>query len=61
MDFLVVLEAEDGTWYDEGSPAIGIAQARALARGLSPVRGYEPTIYSLRFVEVVTDDRTNPT
>lgn len=55
MDYLVVQEAEDGTWFDEGETAVGLQRARTIGRGMSPRRGYEVTIYSLQYVETVND------
>ncbi len=62
MDYLIVLpEAEDGTWYGEEMTAVGLDDARKLARsrwaGRVP-RGYEITIYSLSYVEVVDFQKT---
>ena len=53
MDFLIVLEADDGTWYDEPQTAVGLQQARSIARSIQPPRGYEATIYAMKYVETV--------
>ncbi len=57
--YLVVAEAEDGTWYDEGETAVGLDTARKVARGKWDgclPRGYEVIVYSLAYVEHVHVD-----
>jgi hypothetical protein len=56
MDYLIVPEAEDGTWYGEELTAVGLDEARKMARGKwegRVPRGYEVMIYSLSYVEAV--------
>ena len=55
-DYLIVAEAEDGTWYDEPETAVGKDHARKIARGKWEGRvpkGYEIIIYSFSYVEAV--------
>ncbi len=61
MDYLIVAEAEDGTWYGEEMTAVGLDDARKLARSrwASHVpHGYEITIYALSYVEAVDFQKT---
>jgi hypothetical protein len=51
-DYLVVKEAEDGIWYDDGEVAISLPEARAVAARMNLPRGYDAVIYALRYVEV---------
>ncbi len=60
MDYLIVPEAEDGTWYDDPETAIGLERARQTARkwqGRVP-KGYEIVIYSMSIVEVMDFQKT---
>ncbi len=61
MDYLIVPEAEDGTWYGEEMTAVGLDDARKLARSRWAGRvpsGYEIIIYSLSYVEGVDFQKT---
>jgi hypothetical protein len=59
MDYLIVAEADDGTWYDEGETAVGIGKARALAKTMKCPRGYDVTIYRLEYVEHIEAQSQN--
>ena len=53
MDYLIALEADDGTWYDMPQTAVGLLQARSIAQSVRPMRGYVATIYAMEYVETV--------
>mgnify|MGYP001603502530 CR=1 FL=1 len=54
--YLIVAEAEDGTWFDEPDTVVDLDGARMMAHqrwdGKLP-RGYEVLIYKLDYVECV--------
>jgi hypothetical protein len=55
MDYLVALEAEDGTWYDDPEAVVGINKARLVANAQTLPKGYAAVIYELKFVETVKE------